>query len=40
MRPTPSLYLLDRSKTVLMKDAPYEAIEAFVADRVTGKSVR
>lgn len=40
MRPTPSLYLLDRSKTVLMKDAPYEAIEAFVADQVTGKPVR
>ena len=40
MRPTPSLYLLDRSKTVLLKDAPYEAIEAFVANQVTGKSVR
>ncbi|MDD3033991.1 MAG: DUF5106 domain-containing protein [Bacteroidales bacterium] len=40
MRPTPSLYMLDRSKTVLMKDAPYEAIEAFVADQVTGKAVR
>lgn len=40
MRPTPSLYLLDRSKTVLMKDAPYEAIEAFVSDQVTGKPVR
>lgn len=40
MRPTPSLYLLDKSKTVLMKDAPFEAIEAYVAGKISGKTIR
>ncbi|MCK9628948.1 MAG: DUF5106 domain-containing protein [Bacteroidales bacterium] len=40
MRPTPSLYLLDKSKTVLLKDAPLEIIEGFVAEKINGQSVR
>lgn len=40
MRPTPSLYLLDRSKTVLLKDAPFEIIEGFIAEKISGKGLK
>jgi hypothetical protein len=32
MRPSPSLYLLDKEKTVILKDAPFEAIESYIQD--------
>ncbi|MEN6569538.1 MAG: DUF5106 domain-containing protein [Rikenellaceae bacterium] len=35
LRPTPSLYLLDKSKTVILKDAPFEAIESYLKNNTT-----
>lgn len=32
LRPTPSLYLLDKQKTVLLKDAPFKSIEEYLSN--------
>ncbi len=33
LRPTPSLYLLDKNKIVILKDAPFETIEDYLKNR-------
>jgi len=39
MRPAPSLYLLDKNKLVILKDAPFEVIEGFIKERLNLKEV-